>query len=396
MKPVITVAGLGKTYRIFQGPRARLQEVLWGGGRHHVVEALKDIGFSVMPGEAFGIVGDNGAGKSTLLKILSGTAVATRGEVEVSGRLAALLELGAGFHPEFTGRENIYFSGAVMGLSREEVRRQEESIIEFSELGDFIDEPVKTYSSGMYVRLGFAVATGFDFSVLLVDEALSVGDQRFQKKCTDRILDFRRQGKTILFCSHNLYHVRTLCDRAIWLHRGETRSLGTARRVVDEYRAFTEVKTPPSAGADATSGPAPGRVCWVVSASVQDLSGRRVSELRSGESFRLELVGRFSEDFIGRPALGASIVHGDGTAIYTVVSSMEGFDLNPVGDELYRAYLVFDECPLLSGRYSVHAYATDQNHLKAYDIARDVASFTVVNDRLDQGLVRLRHRWESA
>jgi energy-coupling factor transporter ATP-binding protein EcfA2 len=314
----------------------------------------------------------------------------------VAGRLAALPELGAGFHPEFTGRENIYFSGAVMGLSREEVRRQEESIIAFSELGDFIDEPVKTYSSGMYVRLGFAVATGFDFSVLLVDEALAVGDQRFQKKCTDRILDFRRQGKSILFCSHNLYHVRTLCDRAIWLHRGEARALGAARRVVDEYSAFVEVKSPSAERPEAPAGSASGRVCGIVSVSVQDLAGRRLPELRSGESFRLELVGRFSEEFMGRPALGASIVHGDGTVVYTVVSSMEGFDLDPVGDRRYRAYLVFEECPLLSGKYSVHAYATDQNHLKAYDIARDVASFTVVNDRLDQGLVRLRHRWESA
>lgn len=394
MKPVVVIRQLCKTYRIFQGPRARLREVLIGGGRFHQVEALKDINFSVLPGEAFGIVGNNGAGKSTLLKVLTGTTLPTAGAVTVAGRLAALLELGAGFHPEFSGRENIYFSGAVMGLSRSEIQQREAEIIGFSELEEFIDEPVKTYSSGMYVRLGFAVATGFDFSVLLVDEALAVGDQRFQKKCTDRILDFKRQGRTILFCSHNLYHVRTLCDRAIWLHRGEVRALGSATEVVDAYDEFLKIE-PERREAPPEVEPV-GReekVCWITGAVVRDDQGVERTEFRSGETIRLEIVGHFSSGFEGTPALGMSIVRSDGTIIYTTATSMEDAVPEEISPGTYRSVIVFEQCPLLSGTYAFHLYATDQNFLRAYDTVRELQSFRIVDGSPDLGLVRLKHRW---
>jgi lipopolysaccharide transport system ATP-binding protein len=393
MNPAVAVRQLSKTYRIFQGPRARLREVLIGGGRHHLVQALRNVSFEVAPSQAFGIVGNNGAGKSTLLKILTGTAVPTSGEVHVEGRLGALLELGAGFHPEFTGRENIYFSGAVMGFSPQEIRRREEEIVAFSELEEFIDEPVKTYSSGMYVRLGFAVATGFDFNVLLIDEALAVGDQRFQKKCTDRILEFRRQGKTILFCSHNLYQVRTLCDHAVWLDRGEIRALGPSRQVVDAYSDFLRLEPRSREDSPLETASERGEICWLLSATLRDDSGAVRHEFRPGETLCLEIVGHFTKNFAGTPALGISVVRSDGTLIYTTATSMDGFVPAEISPGDHRATLVLEECPLLAGRYAFHVYATDQNYLRAYDTLRNVEPFQITDNAPDLGLVRLRHRW---
>ena len=210
MRAAIRVSGLSKIYKLYWGPRSLFKEMFFRIPSHHALWALRDIDLEISEGEAFGLIGRNGAGKSTLLKILTGTAFPTSGSMEIQGRVSALLELGAGFHPDFSGRENIFFNGALLGYSHEEIRQREQEIIEFSELEEFIDRPIKTYSSGMYVRLGFAVVTGFDPSILIIDEALAVGDQSFQKKCTDRILHFKQVGKTILFCSHNLYQVKTL------------------------------------------------------------------------------------------------------------------------------------------------------------------------------------------
>ncbi len=393
MNPAVSVHDLSKTYRIFQGPRARLREVLLGGGRHHLVQALSHVSFEVAPGEAFGIIGNNGAGKSTLLKILTGTTVPTAGEVRVEGRLGALLELGAGFHPEFSGRENIHFSGAVLGLSPEEVRKREAEIIAFSELEEFIDEPVKTYSSGMYVRLGFAVATGFDFNVLLIDEALAVGDQRFQKKCTDRILEFRRQGRTILFCSHNLYQVRTMCDRALWLDRGQVKALGGSREVVEAYSDLLRLEPHAAEVPSSEKRAEHGEICWIVAARLHDSGGEVRHQFRTGETLCLEIEGRFSEGFTGTPALGVSVVRGDGTVVYTTATSMDGFVPAETPTGTRRATLILEDCPLLPGRYVFHVYATDQHYLRAYDTVREAERFEITDTAPDLGLVRLKHRW---
>ena len=389
----VSVTNLTKIYRQYHGPRAMLRGLVLGRPPQSVVRALEDVSFRVRRGEAFGIVGDNGAGKSTLLKVLTGTALPSLGEVSVQGNVAALLELGVGFHPDFTGRENIYFSGAVMGLPREEVRSHEQEIIDFSELEEFIDEPVKTYSSGMYVRLGFAVATGFDFSVLIIDEALAVGDQRFQKKCTDRILGFKKEGKTILFCSHNLYQVRTLCGRALWLHKGRTMALGPASEVVEAYNAFArEAGAGPESGSSHRSAES-GQVCWVEEVELTGDTGRAQTEFRSGETIRLRIVGRFTAAFSGVPALGLSIVRNDGVIVYTTSTSMDGFELENLSEGRFTATAVFQECPLLSGRYDFHLYATDQDYLQSYDILEKAASFTVADPGPDVGLVRLPHSW---
>ncbi|HVE71859.1 MAG TPA: ABC transporter ATP-binding protein, partial [Thermoanaerobaculia bacterium] len=199
------------------------------------VRALRDVSFSVDKGEAFGIIGRNGSGKSTLLKLISGILKPTIGKLAVNGRIAALIELGAGFHPEITGRENIFINGIMLGLSRREIEKRYDAIVDFSGIREFIDQPVKTYSSGMYVRLGFAVAVHVDPDILLIDEVLSVGDEEFSAKCVAKIQEMKYRGVTLLFVTHQLDQVRTLCDRALWLDHGQLEAIGDPLRVVDAY-----------------------------------------------------------------------------------------------------------------------------------------------------------------
>ncbi|MBN2357274.1 ABC transporter ATP-binding protein [candidate division KSB1 bacterium] len=234
----ITVDHLTKIYHLYDSPTARLKEALHPLRRkyHHDFYALNDISFSVEPGEVLGIIGKNGCGKSTLLKILAGVLTPTIGAVTVNGNVSALLELGGGFNPEFTGLENVYFSSAIMGYTREQVEKNLDNILAFADIGDFIQQPVKIYSSGMYVRLAFAVAINVDPDVLIVDEALSVGDIAFQAKCYKKFNEFRDAGKTILFVTHGLDAVLRYCHRAIVLHNGAKVAEGSPKAMVDAYK----------------------------------------------------------------------------------------------------------------------------------------------------------------
>lgn len=392
MKPIVSVSGLSKTYKLYSGPRDLFKEILLGIPSRHQLIALKDISFELTEGEAFGIVGDNGAGKSTLLKILTGTTFPTSGTAQTLGRVGSLLELGAGFHPEFTGRENIYFNGAAMGLGRREVARHEEQIVEFSELGSFIDEPVRTYSSGMYLRLGFSVATGFDFSVLIIDEALAVGDQGFQKKCTDRIVGFKKAGKTILFCSHSLYQVRTLCDRALWLERGVAKGMGQSDEVVDQYTAFLRQQTE-TALESTTSQRQRNDLCWIESVRTTDSQGETCREFNSGETIQIEVEAYFGKQFEGTPGIGVSLLRNDGVIVYTTANTIDEVGLVQVSQHHYRTTLAFPECPLLPGSYYLNVVTTDQDFLQSYDVVEKASPFRVVDPRPDFGVVRLNHQW---
>jgi len=235
----IKAVGLSKCYQIYGKPHHRLLQSIFRSFRTYYRDfwALKDVSFEVKRGEVLGVIGRNGAGKSTLLQIICGTVTPTSGAVEVRGRVAALLELGAGFNPEFTGRENVYLNASIMGLTRDETDRAFYDILAFSELAEFIDEPVKTYSSGMYVRLAFAVAIHTNPDVLIVDEALSVGDVAFRNKCIRRVQDLRAQGTTILFVSHDLSTLQLICDRAIWLEKGAIKAAGDPVAVSQNYHA---------------------------------------------------------------------------------------------------------------------------------------------------------------
>lgn len=236
----ISVTGLSKRYDLYARPIDRLKSLLRPRRRSYAQPfwALQDLSFDVACGETLGIVGRNGSGKSTLLQILCGTLAPTTGTVAIQGRIAALLELGAGFNPEFTGRENVYLNGAVLGLRHEEIDARFADIAQFAEIGTFMEQPVKTYSSGMYVRLAFAVAIHVEPQILIIDEALAVGDARFQAKCMQKIKAMQQTGVTLLFVSHDVGAVRTLCERALWLDGGRIRVLGDAFRVTAQYMQY--------------------------------------------------------------------------------------------------------------------------------------------------------------
>lgn len=234
---VVAAKNLGKTYHIYETPKDRLKQILFGTWRTYYREfdALKNIDFEVRKGETLGIVGRNGSGKSTLLQLIVGTLTPTKGSVAVQGRVAALLELGAGFNPEFTGRENVYLNAGILGLSRAEIDARFQAIADFAEIGSFLEQPVKTYSSGMFVRLAFAVAIHVEPEILVIDEALAVGDEAFQRKCFARIQAFRKQGGTLLFVSHAASAIVELCDRAICLDQGEILFAGAPKQVIALY-----------------------------------------------------------------------------------------------------------------------------------------------------------------
>jgi ABC-type polysaccharide/polyol phosphate transport system ATPase subunit len=239
MAAAIDVRDVSKAYKIYAHPRHRLLEAVWAGRRrfHREFWALQGVTFQVDAGTTLGIVGINGSGKSTLLQVIAGIVQPTTGTVRTRGRIASLLELGAGFNPEFTGRENVLMHGAIAGLTRDEAAERLPAIETFAEIGEFIDQPVKTYSSGMFVRLAFAAAIHVDPDILLVDEALSVGDWGFQHRCIRRIQELQRAGKTILFVSHDTRMITGICTRALFLHAGEVRALGAPDEVVNQYHA---------------------------------------------------------------------------------------------------------------------------------------------------------------
>lgn len=233
----IIVNNVSKIFYVFMDKANSLKEkmLFWKRNKRETREVLKDVSLTIKNGEAVALIGVNGSGKSTLLKLMTKIIYPTKGEIITNGKLTSLLELGAGFHPDFSGRENIYFNASIFGLTKKQIDARLEEIIEFSELRDFIDNPVRTYSSGMFMRLAFAVAINVDADILLVDEILSVGDQHFQEKCLNKMKELKAQGKTMVFVTHSLESARELCDRAVWLNKGRIQLDGDVNEVIDEY-----------------------------------------------------------------------------------------------------------------------------------------------------------------
>ena len=304
----VSVNNISKQFKLYNRPQDRLLELLLRKPKHSVFHVLSDISFALEDGKSLGIVGINGAGKSTLLKILAGTLQATAGNFELIGQVAALLELGAGFHPEFSGRENIHLNASLLGVAEQNIIQLENDIIEFSELEQFIDRPVKTYSSGMYVRLAFSIATMVRPDILIIDEALSVGDLAFQKKCVQRMNEFKAQNKTLIFCSHSMFHVQELCEMAIWLDKGQIKEIGDSGQVVGNYEDFcnskkvyhtiTENSPAEKEAIDEEKDELKGPDCKISSLRVRSIDGQEVNSLKPLEDYMLEMEVEVLKDQI--------------------------------------------------------------------------------------------------
>ena len=411
---VLSVQGVGKEYKLYSSPRARLKALLTGRAAHRSHWALRGVSFDLRRGQCIGVIGDNGAGKSSLLKLLAGTLQPSMGSIERVGRVTAILELGAGFHPDFSGRDNLYFGGSLIGIDHAEMVRLESSIIEFCELGEALDRPVKTYSSGMAVRLAFALVTAVQPDVLIIDEALAVGDQHFQKKCIERIMAFRSNGCTILFCSHSPYHIRHLCDVALWLDGGQVAQFGATEPVLAAYDQHTRKRQseeqalacsgtrivtgreiiPVSPEPDAPLSAIDAGSACILSVDVKDLGeaqGERPGVLHSTDLV-VTIIARGRGD--ERPNIGFMIEQSKGVGITSLATHEDGAKPVQLSDGNWCSVLSFPDLPLHSGDYVISAYLFDATGLVVYDEWLHYLHLRFVAPKLMPGLVQLPHRWE--
>ncbi len=408
---VVSVSNLTKIYRVYASPWDRLRELLTQHQRHRDFHALTDVSFDLPRGEGLAIIGENGAGKSTLLKILAGVAAPTSGGAQVAGKVASILELGSGFHPEFTGRQNIMLNAAMLGLSEAEIREKLPVIVEWSELGDFIDQPVKVYSTGMAMRLGFSIATQIEPDVLIVDEALSVGDGYFQKKCMDRLTAFVDAGGTLLFCSHAMYYVAAFCQRALWLRGGRAAALGPVSQVVREYENFlltkSEARAPEvaEAGEPAESGAlrGPAHITAVrfgpsaggepIASSLDSLAGEAAKPVyTSGDPLELEVDWETREPRLAFH-LGIGINRIDGVEVFSFATHLDG--LPPLSGEVrHTVRLRLPSLPLIKGEFSLYVFLLDEAGLHVYDQRFLRRAFEVSGPAFAFGLVRAEHGWQ--
>ena len=391
---------LGKAFQLYDRPIDRLKQMLMRGRKRYYKEfaALHDVSFELRKGEVLGLVGRNGAGKSTLLQLICGTLSPSGGQVSVHGRVAALLELGAGFNPEFTGQENIYLNASILGLSKAEIDERYDAIVEFSGIADFINQPVKTYSSGMYVRLAFSIATSVDPDILVIDEALSVGDGAFARKSFDRIMRLKEKGATILFCSHSVYQIEALCTRALWLDKGVVQLLGDPATVVAGYQAFLDrdavSQSPVHETATVGSPQGHARILGVQTQS--DATVGKVLYLQSLKQTLGVTVGFASDPELPSPVVAVTIHGPDGRTITSSSTQADGVELARDASGCGTATLEFPEIPLLKGEYYIGAYLLSENGIHVYDSAPNVASLHFSQDTLEQGVVSLPHQWRGS
>jgi len=386
----IDVRQISKVYKLYRKPSDRLKEVLVRRPLHQAFHSLTDISFAVPVGESLGIIGDNGAGKSTMLKIVAGTVSPTAGEIMVRGRVAALLELGAGFHYEFTGRQNLWMNASLMGLDKDEIAAREEDIIDFSELGEFIDRPIKTYSSGMVMRLAFSIATSVDPDILVIDEALSVGDQHFQKKSIARMLDFKKRKKTILFCSHAMFLVQQLCDRALWFDQGKIKEAGKTTHVTAAYENYSREKH--EAGVDGIDvAPEDSGTLAIVRSVLLNGSTENIS-LRPGDGLRIEIE---YETFADLEFFIAAGIRRNDDVICHAVNMAREIEQPLVGKGIGRVVLQYRSLPFLHGVFSVVVNIVDTSGLQCFYQKESEVFSVLPSDEWENeiGLLKIDHSW---
>jgi lipopolysaccharide transport system ATP-binding protein len=391
MELAVRAVELSKQYDIYARPADRLIELVTRRNRHSVFPALQDVTFEVEKGETVGVIGQNGAGKSTLLKLLCGVTQPTGGALETHGTISSILELGTGFHPEFTGRDNAALNATILGLSQSEVRRRLPEILEFSELGAFLDRPVKTYSSGMYMRLAFSVAVNVNPDILVIDEALAVGDGHFQKKCIDKIRQFHEHGKTILFCSHALYYVTQICRRTLWLDHGSVMRYGPSVDVVHDYETFLlqrDRERPATDGAEERPS-SPVRIREV---AVCDRNGDPCERFDRGEDVQIRL--RVESDLPQQPIHVLVGVNRSADDLQCFAVGTHGDGMKPyAGLSNYAIIIRLSELPLTRGEYDVVAFVGDENAMTVFDRQDLHPGFSVKGERFDVGVMDVKHEW---
>ena len=390
---LIEARGLGKAYPKVHRSSDRLRalaRLLWRGADADRISVLRYVDLDVRRGDSLGLIGANGAGKSTLLKLLTGVLTPTTGRVRVNGEIGALLELGAGFHPEYSGRDNITMAAALHGIGTAELRRRLPEIIEFADIGRYIDEPVKHYSSGMVVRLGFAVIASLKPDLLVTDEVLAVGDESFQKKCVRWMQDYLADGGTLILVSHSMYHIQKLCRHACWLRDGEIAMIGDVFDVTQAYLAWHERKSAPDMAAE--NADRHNVEFSVIDAELNGESGTRPLVLERGDTLSLHARIRSRDDRV--PCVAVGIVRADGTPVYGVSSEMDGQAPLRLGPGEYACNLQFPALPLLPGSYTVRVHPMDPEGVRVFDTLE--RSLTIRGATREFGLVHLAHRWDSA
>lgn len=404
-KSAIIIEHLSKCYHIYETPRARLKQFIYPTikrliGRKEINNyyrefwSVKDVSFDIKKGETVGIIGNNGAGKSTLLQMICGTLNPTEGQVTVNGRIAALLELGSGFNMDFTGKENVYLNAAVLGLSKKEIDLKYQDIVDFADIKDFMDQPVKTYSSGMIARLAFSVAVQVNPDILIVDEALSVGDMAFQEKSFSKMKEIRDMGTSILFVSHSLSAVRNFCDKAVWVEKGQIRMIGERLDVCDAYQQETEGKnTLPKSAGSATNLPLQHDDEKKIKLHEVKCS-KKLYEM--GEDILLSFKLSFSEENL-KYGLGIVIYDMKGNIISILNTLRDEVIMTGKRDEISLKILNNHFGP---GEYHITASVSDELGMFPYDKLEYISSFKITMERNSSGLakvdgvLRCDHEWE--
>lgn len=388
----VIVDGLWKSFRLYQEKNQYLKSTLLRGKRARYEEfwALTDVSFEIPRGSTFGIIGTNGSGKSTLLKCLTGILSPDKGRVSINGDIAALLELGAGFHPDLSGRENIYLNGAILGMSNKQIEERYDEIVDFSELGRFIDTPVKNYSSGMTVRLGFSIAINVDPEILIIDEVLAVGDENFQQKCREKIEDFRQRGKTIILVSHGLTDVANICDQVAWLDKGHLRAIGPAVEIVSKYNALSHQAEPVQ---QEDRGDRWGsREVEIQEIFLSDERGNRITNIESGQLVNLNCSYQSSLELAnGAFAYGITDIHGN--VLWGTNSKVQGVPF-PISRGPGSNTITIPNLHLLEGTYDLSVAVADGSYSHEYDHWSRRHRFAVRQESVKElGTIRMSSVW---
>ncbi len=392
-EPAVVVEDVSKKFRLFKERNNTLKAAIMRGGRRIQAEdfwALRGVSFEVPAGETFGLIGENGSGKSTMLKCLTRILRPDTGTIEVRGKVSALLELGAGFHPELSGRENVYLNGAILGLSQKEIRRRFDTIVDFAGISQFIDEPVKNYSSGMYVRLGFSVAINVDPEVLLVDEVLAVGDEVFQRRCAEKFADLKAEGKTIVLVSHAMSSVQNICDQVAWFEHGQLKTIGSARDVIEEYTGTVQIDRTLDDGGHPRWGSGEVRITDV---ELVDHTGAAGSRLHTGERAVVRVHYETSEP-VAQPGFSLFFTTINGQPVSGPNSVAAGCVPDKI-DGKGVVEVTFDPFRVLPGTYDLTVVVADRLLLHEYDHRQNVLRFDVERGAIheDWGVVSLHPHW---